>query len=146
MPLSVGVLGTGWVGSSVAISVLHSGVTSELLLADVRAEVAEGEAMDLAHGASFYSTAAVRAVSPEQLCDTDAIVLAAGRGGKPGQSRLELLRENAAILGKFGEMLRGYRGLVVVVTNPVDVLTYVVARSSALPPERVIGTGTMLDS
>jgi len=146
MPLSVGVLGTGWVGSSVAISVLHSGVASELLLADVRADVAEGEAMDLAHGASFYSTAAVRAVPPEQLRDTDAIVLAAGRGGKPGQSRLDLLRDNAAILSGFGEMLRGYRGLVVVVTNPVDVLTYIVARSSALPPERVIGTGTMLDS
>ncbi len=146
MNLSVGILGTGWVGSSVAISVLHSGVASELLLSDVRAETAEGEAMDLAHGASFYPTAAVRAVGVDDLLGTDAIVLAAGRGGKPGESRLDLLRDNARILGGVGERLRGYGGLVVVVTNPVDVLTHVVARSSDLPPERVIGTGTMLDT
>jgi L-lactate dehydrogenase len=146
MPLCVGVLGTGWVGSSVAISVLHAGFASELLLADARTEVAEGEAMDLAHGAAFYNTAAVRAVAPGEMMRTDALVVAAGRGGKPGESRLDLLRENAATLSALGVTLRGYRGLVIVVTNPVDVLTYVVARSSGLPPERVIGTGTMLDS
>ena len=146
MQLSVGILGTGWVGTSVAISVLHSGFASDLLLSDVRHEVAEGEAMDLAHGAAFYPAAGVRAVPIDELLDTDALVIAAGRGGKPGESRLDLLRDNAAMLSKVGETLRGYRGLVVVVTNPVDVLTQVVARSSGLPPERVIGTGTMLDT
>ena len=146
MTLRVGVLGTGWVGSSVAVSVLHAGFASELLLADARAEVAEGEAMDLSHGASFYTTASVRAVSPDDLLETDALVIAAGRGGKPNESRLDLLRENAATLSALGAKLRGYRGLVVVVTNPVDVLTYVVAESSGLPPERVMGTGTMLDT
>jgi L-lactate dehydrogenase len=130
----------------VAISALHAGVASELLLSDVRADVAEGEAMDLAHGASFYPAAQVRAASVEEMIDTDAVVIAAGRGGKPGESRLELLRENAKTVRDIGARLRGYRGLVVVVTNPVDVLTYVVARSSGLPPERVIGTGTMLDT
>jgi L-lactate dehydrogenase len=144
--LSIGILGTGWVGASVAISVLHGGVANELLLSDMRADVAEGEAMDLAHGASFYSTATVRAVPPEELLGTDALVLAAGRGGKPGESRLDLLRDNARILRDIGALLRDYRGLVVVVTNPVDVLTFVVAESSGLPPERVIGTGTMLDT
>lgn len=146
MPLCVGVLGTGWVGSSVAISVLHSGFASELLLADARHEVAEGEAMDLSHGAAFYSTATVRAVLPGEMLGTDALVIAAGRGGKPGESRLDLLRENAATLTSIGESLRSYTGLVIVVTNPVDVLTHVVARSSGLPPERVMGTGTMLDT
>ena len=146
MPITVGVVGTGWVGASVAISVLHAGFASELRLSDLRREVAEGEAMDLAHGASFYTTATVRAVELDEMLDTDALVLAAGRGGKPGESRLDLLRENAATLGDIGRRLRGYRGLVVVVTNPVDVLTYVVARSSGLPPERVMGTGTMLDT
>ena len=143
---SVGVLGTGWVGASVAISVLHAGFASELLLSDARREVAEGEAMDLAHGASFYPTAAVRAAEVDALLDTDALVIAAGRGGKPGESRLALLKDNAATLSRIGERLRDYRGLVVVVTNPVDVLTWVVARSSGLPAERVIGTGTMLDT
>ena len=146
MPLSVGVVGTGKVGTSVAISVLHAGFASELLLADARGDVAEGEAMDLAHGAAFYSTASVRAVATEEMVHTDAVVLAAGRGGKPDESRLDLLKENASTLAKLGESLRGYRGLVIVVSNPVDVLTHVVARSSGLPPERVIGTGTMLDT
>jgi L-lactate dehydrogenase len=143
---AVGIIGVGWVGASVAISALHAGVASELLLSDVRADVAEGEAMDLAHGASFYPAAQVRAASVEEMIDTDAVVIAAGRGGKPGESRLELLRDNAKSVGDIGKRLRGYRGLVVVVTNPVDVLTYVVAESSGLPPERVIGTGTMLDT
>jgi L-lactate dehydrogenase len=140
------VVGTGWVGASVAISTLHGGFASELLLADLRHEVAEGEAMDLAHGASFYTTASVRAVPVDEMLDTDALVVAAGRGGKPNESRLDLLRDNARILRELGTKLRGYRGLVVVVTNPVDVLTYVVAESSGLPPERVMGTGTMLDT
>src|SRR5690242_20524144 len=146
MPLSVGILGTGWVGASVAMSVLQAGFAGELLLTDKRAELAEGEAMDLAHGAAFYPTAAVRAVSLDELLATDALVIAAGRGGKPGESRLDLLRDNARILRDVAVRLRDYRGLVVVVTNPVDVLTYVVAESSGLPAERVIGTGTMLDS
>jgi len=146
MPISVGVVGTGWVGASVAISTLHAGFASELLLADVRHEVAEGEAMDLAHGAAFYTTATVKAVSTDEMLATDALVVAAGRGGKPGESRLDLLRDNARILRELGAKLRDYRGLVVVVTNPVDVLTYVLAESSGLPPERVIGTGTMLDT
>src|SRR3954471_22355671 len=146
MTISVGVVGTGWVGASVAISTLHGGFASELLLADLRHEVAEGEAMDLAHGAAFYTTASVRAVPVDDMLDTDALVVAAGRGGKPNESRLDLLRDNARILRELGTKLRGYRGLVVVVTNPVDVLTYVVAESSGLPPERVMGTGTMLDT
>ena len=146
MPISVGVVGTGWVGASVAISTLHAGFASELLLADARHEVAEGEAMDLAHGASFYTTATVRAVSVDEMLSTDALVVAAGRGGKAGESRLDLLRDNAKILRDLGAKLRGYAGLVVVVTNPVDVLTYVLTESSGLPPERVMGTGTMLDT
>jgi len=146
MPISVGVVGTGWVGASVAISTLHAGFASELLLADARHEVAEGEAMDLAHGASFYTTATVRAVSVDQMLSTDALVVAAGRGGKAGESRLDLLRDNAKILRDLGTKLRGYEGLVVVVTNPVDVLTHVLTESSGLPPERVMGTGTMLDT
>src|SRR5688572_19198951 len=108
MQLSIGILGTGWVGASVAISTLHAGVASELLLCDARGDVAEGEAMDLAHGASFYSTAAVRAVSRDELLQTDALVIAAGRGGKPGESRLDLLRDNASTLRDIGSALRGY--------------------------------------
>ena len=136
----------GWVGSSVAISLLHSGSINELLLHDIQDGLAEGEAMDLAHGSSFYPTAKVRSATVEEMYDTDAIVIAAGKGGVPGQTRLDLLRDNAGILRDLAERLRSYEGLVVIVTNPVDVLTYIFTRASGLAPERVIGTGTMLDT
>ncbi|HST58119.1 MAG TPA: L-lactate dehydrogenase [Longimicrobium sp.] len=143
---SVGVIGLGWVGTSVAISTLHAGVAGEVLLNDVRTDVAEGEAMDMAHGASFYPAATVRTARIEEMAECDAVVIAAGRGGKAGETRLDLLRDNAATIRTIGERLRGARGLLIVVTNPVDVLTWVLADASGLPPERVIGTGTMLDT
>ena len=143
---TVGVVGTGWVGSSVAISVLTAGFATELRLSDARAELAEGEAMDLAQGAAFYPSAAVRSVPLAEMLGTDAVVIAAGRNGTPTQSRLELLQGNVGIVREIGMALRGYTGLVVMVTNPVDVLTYVMAESSGVPHERVIGTGTMLDT
>jgi L-lactate dehydrogenase len=136
----------GWVGSSVAISALHSGAANELILHDLRDGLAEGEAMDLAHGSSFYPSAVVRSGTVEEMRDTDALVIAAGKGGTPGQTRLDLLRDNASIVRELAEGLRDYKGLVVIVTNPVDVLTYVFTKSSGLPPERVMGTGTMLDT
>jgi L-lactate dehydrogenase len=146
MKRQVAIIGTGWVGSSVAISTLHSGVADELLLYDVREAVAEGEAMDLAHGASFYAPASVRTATIEEMADADVVVIAGGRGGRPGESRLALLRENAAIIGDIGRRLAKARGAVVVVSNPVDVLTQHLTEVSGLPPARVIGTGTMLDT
>jgi L-lactate dehydrogenase len=146
-PVTVGIVGTGWVGSSVAISTLHAGAAQTLLLHDARAEVAEGEAMDLSHGAAFYPAASVRTAPVEEMAEAcDALVVSAGRGGKPGESRLELLRDNARVTRELGGKLRNYRGIVVMVSNPVDVLTYVMAEASGLPPERVLGTGTMLDT
>jgi L-lactate dehydrogenase len=142
----VAVIGTGWVGASVAISTLHSGVADEVLLNDARAEVAEGEAMDLAHGGPFYPTAAVRTASLEEMADADVVVVAAGRGGRAGETRLELLRDNAALVRELAGRLAGARGVVVMVTNPVDVLTRVMAEVSGLPPARVLGTGTTLDT
>lgn len=142
----VAIIGTGWVGASVAISTLHSGVADELLLTDARQDVAEGEAMDLAHGASFYPSASVRTAAVEEMRDVDAVVVAAGRGGRRDESRLDLLRDNAAIVRGIGERLRGCRGTIVMVTNPVDVLTHAMTHASALPSSRVVGTGTMLDT
>jgi L-lactate dehydrogenase len=146
MKRRVAIIGTGWVGASVAISTLHHGVADELLLDDARQAVAEGEAMDLAHGAAFYPPAIVRTAAIEEMADADAVVVAAGRGGRPGESRLDLLRENAAVVRDIGERLRGCRGTVVMVTNPVDVLTRVMTKVTGLPPARVVGTGTMLDT
>jgi L-lactate dehydrogenase len=146
MTRRIGIIGTGWVGSSVAISVLHSGVAGELLLHDLNEAVAEGEALDLVQGSSFYPTADVRTAPVEEMVDVDAIVIAAGRGGRPGETRLDLLRDNADIVRGIGRKLSRCRGVVVVVTNPVDVLTRVVIEASGLPPARVLGTGTLLDT
>ncbi len=142
----VAVIGIGWVGASVAISTLHSGVADELLLHDLRGEVAEGEAMDLAQGASFYPPAAVRTAPLEEVAEADAIVFSAGRGGRPGESRLELLRDNASVIRQLARQLRHTRGTVIVVSNPADVLTQIMTQATGLPPARVISTGTMLDT
>lgn len=144
--MKVGIIGMGWVGSSVAISTLQAGFVTELLVHDLNRDLAEGEAMDLAHGAAFYPAAKVRAVELEVMMHTDAVVIAAGRGGTPNESRLDLLRDNAEVVRGIAKHLVGYRGIIVVVTNPVDVLTRLATEASGLPPSRVIGTGTMLDT
>ena len=146
MDKRVGIIGCGWVGTSVAISTLQSGVADALWLHDLRHDLAEGEAMDLAHGAAFYPRCSVKAASLAQMRDAQVVVVAAGRGGKPGESRLDLLRDNARLVTDIGHTLAGFAGIVVMVSNPVDVLTQVMVQASGLPPERVLGTGTMLDT
>jgi len=142
----IGIIGMGWVGSSVAISILQRGICNELLLNDAREGIAEGEAMDLNQGASFYPSANVKAVDIEDMKDCSAIVVTAGRGGKPEETRLDLLRENIAIVKEISAKLDDFQGLLIVVANPVDVLTYFYQKFTGLPPNRVIGTGTMLDT
>lgn len=146
MSKTVGIIGTGWVGTSVAMATLQTGAATQLWLHDARGPVAEGEAMDLAHGAAFYPRCSVAAVPLEKMREADVVVVAAGRGGKPGESRLDLLRDNARLIADIGRMLAGFGGIVVLVTNPVDVLTQVMAQASGLPAQRVLGTGTMLDT
>ncbi len=144
--MKVGIIGMGWVGASIASSTLHTGTATELLLNDARPGLAEGEAMDLRHGGSFYPSAAVSESSIEEMVDADAVVITAGKGGGPEQSRLELLKTNADIVRDIAGRLRGMQGLLVIVSNPVDVLTRVAADASGLSHDRVIGTGTMLDT
>ena len=144
--MKIGIVGMGWVGASVASSILHSGLATELLLDDAKPGLAEGEAMDLAQGAAFYPTASVRAASLDEMLDADAVIIAAGKGGGPKDSRLDLLRVNATIVHDIAQRLSAMQGMLVIVTNPVDVMTQVAAEASGLPLPRVIGTGTMLDT
>lgn len=146
MNRTVGIIGTGWVGTSVAISTLHSGAADELWLYDLNGAVAEGEAMDLTHGAAFYPDCQVRTATIDEMRRAHVVVVAAGRGGRPNETRLDLLRDNARIVSAIGRQLAGFGGTIVMVTNPVDVLTGVMQQASGLPPERVLGTGTMLDT
>jgi L-lactate dehydrogenase len=143
---SIGIIGTGWVGSSVAISILQRGICEELLLSDVRNNIAEGEAMDLNHGSSFYPSAKVRAVTLSEMTHCRAIIITAGRNGKPGETRLDLLRENAKIVDEISAQLTGFSGFLIIVANPVDVLTHLYQKATGFDPRKVIGTGTMLDT
>jgi L-lactate dehydrogenase len=142
----IAIIGTGWVGTRMAVSCLQAGVADELGLHDARSAVAEGEAMDLSHGAMFYPPCTVRTADLAELRQADVGVVAAGRGGKANESQLDLLRNNARLVAEIGRSLAGFGGTVVLVTNPVDVLTQLMAEASGLPPERVLGTGTMLDT
>ena len=143
---AIGIIGLGWVGSSTAISILQKGICSELLLHDLRPGLAEGETMDLNHGSSFYPAAEVKATSIEEMMHCKAIVITAGRGGKADESRLDLLNDNIRIAKKIAEQLRGFKGILIILANPVDVLTYYYQKFSGLPAGKVIGTGTMLDT
>jgi L-lactate dehydrogenase len=142
----VGIVGMGWVGSSVAMSLLQAGVCKELLLNDIKQEIAEGEALDLTHGAIFLPPCQVRAASLEELTTCDVVIITAGRGGNPGETRLDLLQENIQIVKKISQSFIGFSGILVIVSNPVDVLTYFYQKYTQLPANRVIGTGTLLDT
>lgn len=144
--MRVGIIGVGHVGASVAVSLLMSGAAREVLLHDRDVRRAEGEAMDLAHGVPYYPRALVRATSIEEVASADVVVFAAGRNGRPDETRLQLLADNARVAAELGRQLAGNTGVVVVVSNPVDVLTRVVQEASGLPSARVLGTGTMLDT
>jgi L-lactate dehydrogenase len=144
--ISLGIIGLGWVGASTAISILQRGICQELLLCDARPGLAEGEAMDLNHGSSFYPTTLVKAADIQDMKHCNAIVITAGRGGKPKESRLDLLNDNIGIAKNIADQLKGYKGMLIIVANPVDVLTYYYQKFSGLPASRVIGTGTMLDT
>ena len=143
---AIGIIGMGWVGTSVAISILHRGICEELLLNDIKPELAIGEAMDLNHGSSFYPSTTVKAASIEDMVQCRAIVVRAGRGSVPGETRLDLLEGNLQIVKQISAKLTGFNGFLIVVANPVDVLTYFYQKYTGLESKKVIGTGTMLDT
>ena len=112
--MRIGVVGMGWVGTSVAMSVLHAGFASELWLNDLRPGLAHGEAMDMSHCAPFLPRCEVRAAELDELVACDAIVITAGRAGRPDESRLDLNRDNAGIVASIAERLRTFQGLLIV--------------------------------
>ncbi|HPC84482.1 MAG TPA: L-lactate dehydrogenase [Thermoanaerobaculaceae bacterium] len=146
--MKVAIIGAGNVGATLAYTLVVKDVANQVSLIDVNPEKALGEVLDLAHGASYLDNVDIRAEGYEGVADADVIAITAGRGRKPGESRLDLARGNAAIME---EVLAGlaphYRGaVVIVVSNPMDVLTYVAVRRLAAPPTKIIGSGTSLDS
>jgi len=143
---SVGIIGMGWVGASVASAILHHGLCHRLLLNDKKEGLAEGEAMDLRHGSAYFPYTDIEAVSIGEMLEASVIVITAGRGGDEGESRLELLEDILEVAREISSQLEGYEGILIVVSNPVDVLTYFYQKYTGISPERVLGTGCMLDS
>jgi L-lactate dehydrogenase len=144
----VGLVGTGMVGASFAYSLMQSGLANELLLIDSDAARAEGEAMDLNHGLPFVGPMRIRAGGYELLPGCDLVVITAGANQRPGQTRLELLQTNAAVIRDIVPRVVAANptGVILVATNPVDILTHIAAEIAGLPPGHVFGSGTILDT
>lgn len=142
-------VGTGFVGMSMAYSLLNQGGINELVLIDVLKEKAIGEAMDLAHGIPCApSNVDIKAGDYEDCKDANIVVITAGLAQKPGQTRLELAAANAKIMKEITENIvkSGFKGIFLIASNPVDVMTYVVKTVSGFPASKVIGSGTVLDT
>ena len=142
-------VGTGFVGMSFAYSMLNQGGLEEFVLIDVNKDKAEGEAMDLSHGLPFAPHKMdIWAGTYEDCRTADIVVITAGAAQQPGETRLDLVEKNARIMrGIVRDIMKsGFNGILVIASNPVDVLTYVAWQESGLPRHRVIGSGTTLDT
>ena len=144
----VAIIGCGFVGSASAFALMESGLFSEMVLIDVDADRAEGEALDISHGTAFASPIDIYAGTYDDIADAGIIIITAGVGQKPGETRIDLVNKNVAIFKDIlGEIrARDFSGILLVVSNPVDILTYVSVKLSGLPECRVIGSGTVLDT
>ena len=144
----IGIIGCGNVGMTVAYTLISHGLCTELVLIDVNKQKAESEAMDLGHCLPFLSPMQIYAGDYADLIDAEMIVIAAGVGQRPGETRIDLVHRNADV---FKEILKNIVTvntdcILLIVSNPVDILTYVALKASGFPPSRVIGTGTVLDT
>ena len=142
-------VGTGFVGMSMAYALLNQGGVNELILIDVAKEKAVGEAMDLSDGVPCASARMViRAGDYEECKDANIVVITAGVAQKPGETRLDLAKTNAKIIKEVTENVvkSGFKGIFLIASNPVDVMTYVVGKVSGFPTNKVIGSGTVLDT
>jgi L-lactate dehydrogenase len=147
-PAKVAVVGVGSVGASFAYSLMIHGLVSEISLIDVNAEKARGEAMDLEHGLPFVQPARINSGGYGECADADIVVIAAGAAQKPGESRLNLVERNVAVFKQVIPSIIEHNDhcILLIATNPVDIMTYVSLKLSGFPPNRVIGSGTILDT
>ena len=142
------IIGCGFVGTSIAFSLVQKGIFSELVLIDANEKKAEGEAMDLSHGLPFTKPMEIRAGSYEDIADCAMIIITAGANQKPGETRLDLVHKNVeiykSIIPKIVE--KNQEATLLIVSNPVDIMTYVALKLSGYPRNKVIGSGTVLDT
>ncbi|MFW6030847.1 MAG: lactate/malate family dehydrogenase, partial [Halanaerobiales bacterium] len=144
----VAIIGAGGVGATTGYALMVQGIASEIVLIDINKEKAEGEAMDLMHGASFVPPVEVSAGDYADCEDADVIIITAGAKQEQDETRLDLVKKNTGVFKQIIPNITKYNkeAILLVVTNPVDILTYVTLKLSALPKSQVIGSGTVLDS
>jgi L-lactate dehydrogenase len=142
------VIGAGAVGATYCYALAQSGLADEIVLTDRNEDLMKGQVLDLAHGQTFFPTVVIRSGNIDDCADAQLVVITAGAAQKPGETRLELIKKNAAITGSIAEDIAGTgcKGVMMIVSNPVDVLTYVALKRSGWGKNRVIGSGTVLDS
>lgn len=142
------IIGAGAVGSTFAYTLAQSGLAEEIALGDANHELAMGQVLDLAHGQAFFPSVQIREARKADYADAHLIVITAGSKQQPGESRLALLQRNAKIIQNIMDEIvqQNSPAVVMVVTNPVDILTYIAHQRSGWPRGRVIGSGTVLDS
>lgn len=144
----VAIVGCGFVGATSAFALMESGLFSEMVLIDVDQERAEGEALDISHGIAFARPMDITAGTYADAADADVMIITAGAAQKPGETRLDLVNKNVAIFSGIMEQIKssGFSGILLIVSNPVDILTHASIQMSGLPEHRVIGSGTVLDT
>ena len=144
----VTVIGAGNVGATIAYTLAVEGFVNEVLLIDIREDKAAGEAMDIAQGAPFYSGTRVYSGTYADAVNSDMVIITSGMGRKPGQTRLDLAQINVNILSDIAPQITKYapNAIYLIVSNPVDVLTYVFHKITNIPTNRIIGSGTILDT
>ena len=146
--MKVGIVGAGMVGSSAGYALAMMGIASDIVFVDRNAALAIAQAEDISHAVPFVSATTVTAGDYDALAGTRVVIIAAGVSQKPGESRLELLERNAAVFREVvAEVLRASpEAILLIASNPVDIMTQIATRLSGLPPQRVIGSGTILDT
>lgn len=144
----VAVIGCGFVGSATAFALMESGLFSEMVLIDADKNRAEGEAMDISHGLPFARPMKIYAGEYDDIVDAAIIIVTAGANQKPDETRLDLVHKNVSIYKSIIPEIasRGCEGILLIVSNPVDILTYAAWKLSGLPRNRVLGSGTVLDT
>ncbi|MEN8434384.1 L-lactate dehydrogenase [Clostridium septicum] len=144
----ISIIGAGFVGSTTAYSLMIQGLASDIVIVDINKEKAEAEAMDLSHGAAFVKAVDVKSGTYEDTKDSDIVIITAGIGPKPGETRLDIINKNLNIFKDIIPEVVKYspNSILLVVSNPVDILTYITYKLSGFPKNRVIGSGTVLDT
>ncbi|MCI8307682.1 MAG: L-lactate dehydrogenase [Lachnospiraceae bacterium] len=144
----VAVIGCGFVGSAIAFTLMQSRLFTEMVLLDVNYDKADGEAMDIAHGIPFAGQMKIYAGNYDDITDASIILVTAGANQKPDETRLDLVHKNVAIFKNIIPEIakRGFQGILLIVANPVDILTYAAVKLSGFSDKRVIGSGTVLDT